>query len=887
MLPKTYSSKDIELKFYHRWETSGAFQPSGKGNPFTIMMPPPNVTGVLHLGHALNNTLQDILIRFRRMQGHKTLWQPGVDHAGIATQMVVEKQLAAENQSRHDLGREKFLEKVWEWKESSGGQIVNQQKRLGGSADWSRHRFTMDDGMSQAVQKVFVDLYREGYIYKDKRLVNWDPKFRTAVSDLEVQNIEKNGTLWYFKYPIQASVDAKPEGYMRIATTRPETVFGDTGIAVHPEDKRYQHLVGKTVCHPLTQKLIPIVADEYSDPEKGTGAVKVTPAHDFNDFEVGQRHQLDVLDILDDQAILNQNVPIAYQGLDRFAARKKVVQHMKDLGAYDGEEATVHQVPHGEKTGVILEPRLTDQWFLDAEKLAGPALKMVENGTTQFVPKFYENTYFNWLKNIQPWCISRQLWWGHRIPVWYGPDDHAFAALTAEEAKDQAAKHYGKAVELRQETDVLDTWFSSALWPFATLNWPENNEQLDAFYPTDVLITAPDIIFFWVARMMMMGLKFMGKVPFHTVYIHAMVRDEKGEKMSKTKGNVIDPLEIMDTYGADPLRFTLAALSVPGRHIHFSKSMIEGYRNFATKIWNASRYAFQNGVEYSPQFSIDQCQNSLNKWIGIETKKAIQNITQHLDAYRIDEACKDIYQFTWGTFCDWYLEFTKPILQATSHKDRQETEQTIAWVLAQIYHCLHPFMPYVTEELWEHLTEGKAGLLMTSNWPCFETDVSEDENEDVQEIRWLIDLISGVRSLRKDLNIPPGMVTPLGGGAHLRQRLEKFKDPIRLLARCDIREEKVQSCTVQEIIGQETYWLGLTEDYDLQAEVKRREDSLEKAGKEKNKLYGMLQNKDFTNRAPQEVIEKNKLRLKELEDFMAKQNELLNKIKGDSETNEH
>ncbi|HYM02294.1 MAG TPA: valine--tRNA ligase, partial [Stellaceae bacterium] len=600
MLDKTYRPADVEAAIYEKWEKSGAFacHPDSPAQPFCIMMPPPNVTGSLHMGHALTFTLQDTLIRYQRMRGRDVLWQPGTDHAGIATQMVVERQLELEQSNRHKLGRAAFVERVWSWKTESGGTITRQLRSLGASADWSRERFTMDEGLSAAVRKVFVRLYKEGLIYRDKRLVNWDPKLHTGISDLEVENVETKGSLWYFKYP----VEGQPSLFVTVATTRPETMLGDTGVAVHPEDERYRDLVGGHVILPLVGRKIPIVADDYADPATGSGAVKITPAHDFNDFEVGRRHGLPLVNVFDRDARLNDTVPEPYRGLDRFVARKKIVADMEALGLVEKIEPHTLMVPHGDRSGAVLEPYLSDQWYCDAATLAKPAIAAVESGRTQFVPKNWENTFFEWMRNIQPWNISRQLWWGHQVPAWYGPDGALFVEETEAEALAVAAKHYGKATDLVRDPDVLDTWFSSGLWPFSTLGWPDETPELRRYYPTDVLVTGFDIIFFWVARMMMLGCKFMGDVPFRTVYIHALVRDERGQKMSKSKGNIIDPLDLIDRFGCDALRFTLAALAAQGRDIKLAEGRVEGYRNFATKLWNAARYAEMNGCAYQAGF---------------------------------------------------------------------------------------------------------------------------------------------------------------------------------------------------------------------------------------------------------------------------------------------
>ncbi|HIJ38426.1 MAG TPA: valine--tRNA ligase, partial [Rhodospirillaceae bacterium] len=713
MLEKTYRPGEVERKHYENWEAAGAFaaQPGSGATPYTIMMPPPNVTGSLHMGHALTFTLQDVLIRYQRMRRRDALWQPGTDHAGIATQMVVERQMAEEKLTRHDLGRERFIERVWEWKAQSGGTITGQLRRLGASPDWSRERFTMDEGLSAAVRKVFVDLHRDGLIYRDKRLVNWDPKLHTAISDLEVEQREIQGHMWYLNYPVEGM-----EGrWITVATTRPETMLGDTAVAVHPNDPRFTDLVGKSVLLPIVGRCIPIIADEYSDPEKGTGAVKITPAHDFNDFEVGRRHGLSMINIFDRDARINENAPAAYHGLDRYEARKQVVAAFESLGLLVKIEPHVLMMPYGDRSGVVIEPWLTDQWFVDAARLAKPAIEAVEQGKTRFVPKHWENTYFEWMRNIQPWCISRQIWWGHQVPAWYGPDGKFFVALTEAEAANQAQAHYGESVSLTRDPDVLDTWFSSALWPFSTLGWPEQTDALQRYYPTDVLVTGFDIIFFWVARMMMMGIHFMGEVPFKDIYIHALVRDEKGQKMSKSKGNIIDPLDLIDRYGCDALRFTLAALAAQGRDIKLAEGRVEGYRNFATKLWNAARFCQMNDCQLVPGFDPAKAGQKVNRWIVGQLADAQARIGQAIEAYRFNDAANLVYQFVWNSFCDWFLEFAKPILQGEDAAAKAETRATAGWVLQQILRILHPFMPFITEELWEQFSDS-SGLLINAPW---------------------------------------------------------------------------------------------------------------------------------------------------------------------------
>ncbi|HIO39054.1 MAG TPA: valine--tRNA ligase, partial [Rhodospirillales bacterium] len=756
MLDKLYLPAEVEKRRYLAWEESGAFTSGDRqeSDPYTIVIPPPNVTGSLHMGHALNNTLQDILIRYRRMKGDNALWQPGTDHAGIATQMVVERQLETEGKTRHDLGREAFIQRIWKWRKESGGTITEQLRSLGASCDWSRERFTMDEGLSSAVLKVFVQLYQEGLIYRDKRLVNWDPKLHTAISDLEVEQRETAGQLWYFKYPIENSKN----DFITVATTRPETMLGDTAVAVHPDDDRYKHLVGKVCRLPLTDRLIPLISDEYSDPEKGSGAVKITPAHDFNDFEVGRRNGLEMINIFDRNARLNETVPKVYRGMDRFEARKKIIADMSSLGLLEKIEDNEMTVPYGDRSGVVIEPWLTDQWFVDAKSLAKPAIEAVQMGRTKFVPKQWEKTYFDWMLNIQPWCISRQIWWGHQIPAWFGPDGHIFVELNEEDAYLAAERHYGERKELTRDEDVLDTWFSSALWPFSTLGWPENTKELMKHYPTDVLVTGFDIIFFWVARMMMMGLHFMEDVPFRTVYIHALVRDEHGQKMSKSKGNVIDPLELIDKYGADALRMTLAALATQGRDIKLSENRVEGYRNFATKLWNVARFCELNECQFDLKFDPFACEQPINQWIVGKVVDAAFKVERGIKDYKFNEAAGAIYQFTWGTFCDWYVEFSKPILLGDEEHIISETRATAAWVLYQVLKLLHPFMPFVSEELWEKLGFDRDGKLIKADWPEFDGQIVSNVNI---EMDWVVDLVSEVRSLRVEMNVPPGAQIPL------------------------------------------------------------------------------------------------------------------------------
>ena len=856
MLEKSYRPQDIEEKQYRQWETSGAFE-AGKrqnANPYTIVIPPPNVTGSLHMGHALNNTLQDVLIRYERMRGRDALWQPGMDHAGIATQMVVERQLDTEGLSRHDLGREAFIDRVWTWKSESGGTITNQLRRLGASCDWGRERFTMDEGLSAAVLEVFVTLHKQGLIYRDKRLVNWDPKLQTAISDLEVEQREIQGSLWHIRYPIEGEDDH----YIVVATTRPETMLGDTAVAVHPEDDRYKDLIGKHAVLPLVDRRLPIVADEHADPKQGSGAVKITPAHDFNDFEVGRRHDLELVNIFDKDAAINDAAPEAYRGLDRTEAREKIVGELDSLKLIERVDDHIHVVPYGDRSGVIIEPWLTDQWYVDAATLAKPAIAAVKSGRTVFVPKQWERTYFEWMENIQPWCVSRQLWWGHQIPAWYGPDGEIFVERTEEEAQSAAGVHYGKAVTLKRDEDVLDTWFSSALWPFSTLGWPENTPELERYYPTDVLVTGFDIIFFWVARMMMMGLHFMDEVPFHTVYIHALVRDEKGQKMSKSKGNIIDPLEIANELGADALRFTLAAMAAQGRDVKLSQSRIAGYRNFATKLWNATRFCELNDCRAENNFDPASCKLTVNKWVVGEVARLSHRVSEELEAYRFNEAAGTAYHGTWGTFCDWYLELIKPKLQMGSEISKAETRATAGWALDRILQLLHPFMPFVTEELWQHMGAREA-MLIESNWPDLSADLIDPAVE--SEMDWVVRLISEVRAVRAEMNVPVKAEIGLwlnGAGEENLRRLRANEEAIIRLARLEViqqEDQEVPTGAVQIVFDEATIVLPLAKVIDIEREKVRLARELEKARGEIASFDEKLNNEGFLAKAPEHVIE--------------------------------
>ncbi|GHA10922.1 valine--tRNA ligase [Devosia pacifica] len=892
MLEKTYDPAAVEGRIFEKWLDEGAFA-AGAGakpgaEPFTIVIPPPNVTGSLHIGHALNNTIQDILVRYNRMLGKDVLWQPGMDHAGIATQMIVERQLMERQEpGRRDMGREKFVEKVWQWRHESGGTIMNQLKRLGASADYGRERFTMgengaaDDQMVRAVTTVFIELYKRGLIYRAKRLVNWHPGLETAISDLEVENIEVNGHMWHLRYPladgvtydypIAFDVDGNPteyetRNYLVVATTRPETMLGDTGVAVHPEDPRYQGLIGKSVMLPLVGRRIPIVGDEYADPELGSGAVKITPAHDFNDFEVGVRNALEQINIFTTSGAINDNAPEIYRGLDRFEARKRILDDLEVQGVLDHVEDKKIMVPHDEKSKqVVIEPFLTDQWWVKAEVLAEPAKASVREGRTRFVPQQYENTYFAWMDNIKPWCISRQLWWGHRIPAWYGPDGEVFVAASEEEAAKAAEDHYGRAIELRRDEDVLDTWFSSALWPFSTLGWPDETAELKRYYPTSVLVTGFDIIFFWVARMMMMGLEFQETEPFHTVYMHALVRDEKGQKMSKTKGNVIDPLQLIDEYGADATRFTLAAMAAQGRDIRLAISRVEGYRNFVTKIWNAARFLEMNECHRLEGYNPSGNQLPLNRWIVGATARAATEVTSGIEQYRFNEAASSAYDFVWGTFCDWFVEFAKPIFSGEDQEAKAETRATAAFVLDQILKLLHPFMPFVTEELWAET--GKIGpsresALVLAEWPKLEG--LEDEAAD-NELNWLMELISSVRSVRTEMRVPAGAklkLVAVGASSLTETRLASHEALIARLARLEsiTIDSQVPTSSAQFVVGEATWALPLSGVIDIGVERARLEKEVGKLEKDIAAIDKKLDNPQFVSKAPEEVIEEQKAR---------------------------
>jgi valyl-tRNA synthetase len=888
---------EIEPRLYEGWESAGGFaaHPESNAAPFTIMIPPPNVTGSLHMGHALTFTVQDVLIRWRRMQGRDALWQPGTDHAGIATQMVVERLLASEGKDRRAMGRAAFLDRVWQWKAESGGTITRQLRRLGASLDWPRERFTMDDGLSAAVKETFVRLHSEGLIYRDRRLVNWDPKLQTAISDLEVENREIKGSLWYLRYPIEG----EPGQFIVVATTRPETMLGDTAVAVHPDHPVYGALIGKRAILPLVGRPIPIVGDDYADPEKGTGAVKITPAHDFNDFEVGRRHDLPMPSVLDRQAMITLDeisdvlaeVPgvadpafvRSLTGQSRFAARSAIVAELERLELLDRIEPHTNQVPHGDRGGVPVEPRLTTQWYCNAGVLAKPAIEAVESGRTVFVPKQWENTFFAWMRNIQPWCISRQLWWGHRIPAWYGPDGSVFVAKDEAGAAAQARAHYGRDEALVQDEDVLDTWFSSGLWPFSTLGWPEQTPEVARYYPGDVLVTGFDIIFFWVARMMMLGLHMMGDVPFRTVYIHPLVRDDKGRKMSKTTGNVIDPLELIDSFGADALRFTICALTGPGRDVKLSAARVQDYRGFITKLWNAARFCEMNGMQPDVVFDPAGVRLPLSRWLLAEMNTAIREATDALEAYRFDEYATSGYRFVWNTFCDWFLEFAKPLLaEGASATDAAEIKGVGAYVLGRVLRLLHPAIPFVTEELWDRFGYGEPSSLIGADWPS--AVVVPGAEQARAELNWVVRLISLVRSVRAEMNVPPSKPSPVlldGASTEAMGRVDRWIEAIRRLARASevsALDGDVPKGSAQAVLDDATIVLPLEGLIDIGVESARLSKERDKLVADAKKTAQKLANADFVSRAPDEVVAENRERLEAAEAEIARLQAALNRL---------
>ena len=913
-MDKSYQPQEIEQRIYKRWEAQGWFAPRGDGDPYCIMIPPPNVTGTLHMGHAFQDAIMDALTRYHRMLGHRTLWQPGMDHAGIATQMVVERLLNAEGKSKHDLGRDKFVERVWQWKEESGGQIAQQTRRLGASVDWSRDRFTMDEGCSEAVRKVFVDLYDEGLIYRGKRLVNWDPVLHTALSDLEVLSADEDGYLWHFRYPL-----ADGDGHLIVATTRPETMLGDSAVAVHPDDERYKALIGQEVILPIVGRRIPIIADEYVDPEFGTGCVKITPAHDFNDYDIGKRHDLPLYNILTDDAALNDTVPDAYRGLDRFDARSKVVAEFKELGLLEKIEDYVVKIPRGDRSHAVVEPYLTDQWYVKIEPLAKPAIEAVESGRIRFVPENWSKTYFEWMYNIQDWCISRQLWWGHRIPAWYDADGNTYVGHDEAAVRD---KHGLAAdLELTQDNDVLDTWFSSALWPFSTLGWPEKTRALGEFYPGNVLVTGFDIIFFWVARMIMMGIKFMGDVPFREVYIHGLIRAEDGQKMSKSKGNVLDPLDLIDgisldaliakrtrgmmqehlapkvekatrrefphgidQYGADALRFTFAALATTGRDIRFDLGRIEGYKNYCNKLWNAARYVLMNTESLDDG---EAEQSAADRWIVARLDDTVAAVKQHFDTYRLDLAAQAMYEFTWHEFCDWYLELSKPVLQsgqATAAMQRG-TRRTLIDVLETILRLLHPLMPFITEEIWQQVAP-RAGIagetIMLQPYPVA---TASPDLEAVEDIEWVKRFILGIRQIRGEMDISPGKALPVLL-QHASADDERRVTAHALLLQRVGRAESVKTLADNEqpppaataLLGDLRLLVPMQGLIDVDAERARLDKQTARAREDLERARGKLGNEKFVNNAPPAVVQQERERVLEFEKVLTQLQEQLEKL---------
>jgi len=916
-MEKSYQPAAIEQRWYETWEQAGYFAPSGEGQPYCIMIPPPNVTGTLHMGHAFQDTIMDTLTRYHRMRGDNTLWQPGTDHAGIATQMVVERQLEATGVSRHDLGREKFLEKVWDWKEHSGNTISRQLRRMGSSLDWERERFTMDAGLSEAVTEVFVKLHEEGLIYRGKRLVNWDPVLHTAVSDLEVISEEEQGHMWHFRYPL-----TNGEGHLVVATTRPETMLGDTAVAVHPEDDRYAHLIGQTVDLPLCNRSIPIIADDYVDPEFGTGCVKITPAHDFNDYEMGQRHNLPLINIFTVDAAINDEAPEAYRGMDRYVARKQIVA---DLDAQELlEKIDDHRlmVPRGDRSHVVVEPYLTDQWYVKVGPLAKPAIEAVEDGRIRFVPENWSKTYFEWMNNIQDWCISRQLWWGHRIPAWYAEDGSIYVGRSEEDVR---AKHsLDESVALRQDEDVLDTWFSSALWPFSTLGWPEQTPELKTFYPGSVLVTGFDIIFFWVARMIMMGMKFTGEVPFREVYIHGLIRDQDGQKMSKSKGNVLDPLDLIDgidlealvskrttglmqpqlkpkiekatrkhfpdgipEFGTDALRFTFAALASTGRDIRFDMGRIDGYRNFCNKIWNAARYVLMN-TEGVAETHAREDESLPDRWIRSRLGKTIADVREHIEHYRLDLAAKALYEFTWNEYCDWYLELTKPLLQDadTPAGTRTATQRTLIEVLETLLRALHPITPFITEEIWQRVAK-VAGIdgdtIMLQPYPA-QADFVVDETAE-QQLEWIMGFILGIRQIRGEMDISPGKpltVLLQDLSAEDADQLQKHLLFIKKLARLEdiqtIAADDEPPASATALLGSMKILVPMAGLIDVAAERNRLQKQLDRATSDLQKINAKLANENFVARAPEAVVAKERGRLDDLEQEIGQLNEQAAKL---------
>ncbi|MDA7838187.1 valine--tRNA ligase [Candidatus Pelagibacter sp.] len=850
-----YIHTDVEDKIYSYWEKNNLFKPTKNKKQFSVVIPPPNVTGSLHMGHALNNSIQDLLVRYHRMNNYETLWQPGTDHAGIATQALVEKKLTAEGINKNEIGREKFIEKVWAWKEEHGDIILNQLKKLGCSCDWSRNAFTMDENLSKSVLKVFVELHKKGLIYKDKKLVNWDTVLKTAISDLEVDQREVNSKIYYIQYPIEGSSD-----FITIATTRPETMLGDTAIAVNPKDDRFKHLVGKFVTVPIVGRKIKIITDDYADPEMGTGALKITPAHDFNDYDVGQRNDLEIINIFTEGGKVNNNAPQEYIGLDRFEARKRILKELKEKDFFVKEENIKNKVPYGDRSNSIIEPFLTEQWFVDAKKLSIKAKDIVNSKKTNFFPANWSKTYFQWMNNIEPWCISRQLWWGHQIPAWYGPDKKIFVAINENEAKAEAKKFYNKEVNLIRDPDVLDTWFSSGLWPFATLGWPDNKEYVDKFYPTSVLVTGFDIIFFWVARMIMFGMEFLDKEPFKDIYVHALVKDEKGQKMSKSKGNVINPLDLIEKYSADALRFTLLSMASPGTDVKLSEDRVKGYRNFLNKLWNANNFLITNNcdffkIEEKPSLTIN-----INKWIYSELIETKNKIEKNLKDYRFDEAAKNAYQFTWHSYCDWYLELSKTILFSEDEKAKDEVRQVSAYVFKQILILLHPFIPFVTEEIWLNNKFDNSGkdFLMLANWPSGEPkkDISTNQVEKI------ISIVSELRSFKNELSVGPGSFIDISIESVSKKEQSFFTENEVILKKLgrikNLHNKDLDKPAAALMVSGDLFKVYFDEDVDLELIKENLTTRQNKYKEEMNKISERLANKSFVDRAPKDIVDQEK-----------------------------
>ncbi len=862
-----YNHSEVETRIYSYWEKNNLFKPKKNKKKFSIVIPPPNVTGSLHMGHALNNSIQDLLTRYHRMNNYETLWQPGTDHAGIATQALVEKKLAGENINKNDLGRTKFIKKVWEWKNEYGDIIINQLKKLGCSCDWSRNAFTMDKNLSESVIKVFVDLYNKKLIYKSKKLVNWDTVLKTAISDLEVDQREVNSKLYYINYPIEETNE-----FITIATTRPETMLGDTAVAVNAKDKRYKKFVGKNVILPLVGRKIKIITDNYADPEQGTGAVKITPAHDFNDYEVGFRNKLEILNIFTDDGKINKNAPSEFAGLDRFQARKKILSKLTEKQLLVKEENIKNKVPYGDRSNSIIEPYLTEQWFVDAKKLSVKAKKIVKSNKTKFYPGNWSKTYFQWMNNIEPWCISRQLWWGHQIPAWYGPDKKIFVGKTESEAKKIAKKYYKKDVKLFRDPDVLDTWFSSGLWAFATLGWPAKNDYVKKFYPTSVLVTGFDIIFFWVARMIMFGMEFLNKEPFKDIYVHALVRDEKGQKMSKSKGNVIDPLELIEKYSADALRFTLLSMASPGRDVKLSEDRVKGYRNFLNKLWNANNFLIQNkcsfkNIQKKPKISIN-----INKWIYAELLETKKNVEKNIKDYRFDEAARNSYQFVWHSYCDWYLELTKTILYSNDKKSIKEIREVSSYIFKEILILMHPFIPFVTEEIWlkNKLDNSKKNYLMLANW----ASGSSKKDQDFKEVEKIINIISQIRSFKNELNVSPGSFVDISLSKISTNNKAFFKHNnivLKKLGRINNffdKDKEKPSATI--VISGDIFKVYFEENVDLGVIKENLLNKQKKCQNEIDKINSRLNNKDFISRAPKHIVDQEKTNYNNLKNDIKK-----------------